>query len=641
MAVVQFGTTAKIQSATTGTTGWLYNNVTLLNTVWPPASNGVNIAEFAQIGGSGDVAAALDLISTTLWPARRSGAIPVMITLCDSTGSTVSSVTSRMTAFKAMGVISFAIYVGPIGNSFKPDLFQALLYGESVTNNPRFFNFADTGALITGLPDIVALACDAAVSGSSCGSCCGYCMCATCTSVGGCDDSNACTTQSTLSAGGVTCCNAPAYSCSSTDLCKTPGCTNNQCTFSDMVCTTTDPCNPAYCEGGVCKTRAFCTTPTDKCKTNTCSVVNGQATCTLSNVNCAETNKCVIGSCSSTLGCIGTAVDCNDNNPCTADTCEPATGCVYTPQDCVCTCDKADTSCIRYTCAKGFCVENSKCIAGELSENGCKANTGTCTEGSGCATRETCTDGGDKCILASCDSGTGVCTKVAKCTRATLGITNDLCKTPACNATTGECYNITTNCGAGDKCTSVACNPANGICVSTDNSTSCTDSDACTTNGICDRTTGCKFDVPQACTCDCDPPSDLCWVRPCTHGAALCSAASEYDNCTAAQFAKFYPNEKCKKYTGECLGNSAFSLSRSITHLPYLVCSHGRLQDCRQVRRWQQLHRRHVRHGDGCLLVRRQVQARRRRREQQVQDHHLRRGQRRRMQHHHHHLHRR
>jgi len=112
----------------------------------------------------------------------------------------------------------------------------------------------------------------------------------------GCDDGNACTT----------------------DSCDTGTCTHTALSCDDGSACTTDSCDPAT---GCNHTTLSCDDGS-ACTTDSCSAATGCAHAALS---CDDGSACTTDSCSAASGCNHTTLSCDDGNACTTASCGPTT----------------------------------------------------------------------------------------------------------------------------------------------------------------------------------------------------------------------------------------------------------------------------------------------------------------------------
>lgn len=196
------------------------------------------------------------------------------------------------------------------------------------------------------------------------------------------------------------------------------------------------------------------------------------------------------------------AQTCDDFDECTsADTCADGQ-CTGTPIS-------------GGTCDDGnVCTDNDTCAAGVCT--GMPVSGGTCDDGNGCTMNDTCVSGtcqgtpienGTACGMSNCGmcmSGTCVpdldrqeqpCTdSIGPCTTNDICLgtlclgtpvvcadsDDDACTRDICLPATGQCQNITVECGP---CS--ACDPETGQCGAADEGVACDDFDVCTSDTTC------------------------------------------------------------------------------------------------------------------------------------------------------------
>ena len=131
-----------------------------------------------------------------------------------------------------------------------------------------------------------------------------------------------------------------------------------------------------------------------------------------------------------------------------------------------------------------------------MCSNPAKPNGTTCNDGDACTQTDTCQAGvctgsndvictaSDQCHNAgTCDPSTGQCSNPNKpngttCNDGSACTTVDVCTAGVCTGSTPP------NCNDNNGCTDDSCDPSSG-CVHTNNTASCDDGSACTTNDTC------------------------------------------------------------------------------------------------------------------------------------------------------------
>jgi hypothetical protein len=178
----------------------------------------------------------------------------------------------------------------------------------------------------------------------------------------GCDDANACTTDSCdAQKGCIHAANSAACSdgslCTVGDQCKSGACTAG----STVSCKDGNPCTDDACSALVGCTVAY----------NTAACDDGNA--------CSASDICGLGACK------GQAISCDDGSVCTLDVCDAFKGCVHAP--------------LPGTCSDGnACTQGDLCAAGK-----CAGTPITCDDGKPCTT-DSC-DGKSGCTAALAPQG--------------------------------------------------------------------------------------------------------------------------------------------------------------------------------------------------------------------------------------------
>ncbi|MBI3834345.1 MAG: hypothetical protein HY287_08460 [Planctomycetes bacterium] len=325
-----------------------------------------------------------------------------------------------------------------------------------------------------------------------------------------CNDGNACTSSDVCSGGS---CSGTTISCDDSNVCTDDSCnpatgcehTNNTASCNDSnACTTNDTCFGGACQGGPplnCNDNNGCTD--DTCDPSTgCHHANNSNPCDDGSF-CTTNDTCSGGSCA------GTTVNCDDSNPCTDDSCNPASGCQYSNNTNSCddghACTNNDTcsggvcsgtpipGCIECTTASQ-CDDSNPCTTDTCPSGVCvyTNNSNSCDDGNACTTNDTCSGGScvggpppncddsNICTDDACDTATGCyhTNNTNSCDDFNACTTNDTCSGGSC---VGGPPLV---CNDNNGCTDDTCNPATG-CVYTDNSASCDDGNACTTNDTC------------------------------------------------------------------------------------------------------------------------------------------------------------
>jgi hypothetical protein len=241
-------------------------------------------------------------------------------------------------------------------------------------------------------------------------------------------------------------------------------------------------CRPS---GGACDSAETCTGTSTSCPANgfvspstSCRGSAGECdpaeTCTGSSAICPLDAKAVSGTpCSS------------DGIVCTADTCNGSSvTCQHSPGNAGTQCRSAADQCDLAEVCDG---SNSTCPADQQAPDGSE-----CNDGSACTTADACAagiclgvsaadcDDDNPCTDDSCDSLTGCVhtNNSASCDDGSACTTNDTCADGACGGGPAP------DCDDENPCTDDSCNPLSG-CVYANNTASCDDGSACTTNDTC------------------------------------------------------------------------------------------------------------------------------------------------------------
>ncbi|MBM4342935.1 MAG: hypothetical protein FJ100_06120 [Deltaproteobacteria bacterium] len=361
-----------------------------------------------------------------------------------------------------------------------------------------------------------------------------------------CNDDNACTDDICIAATGQCAHSANAATCDDGDKCTaSDACAASVCKGAAVVCNDNNPCTNDACDpaSGTCKAAANTANCDDGNKCTSGDSCSGGACKAGTPKNCADSTVCTDDSCDQASGaCVnafndkpcddgskctaddvcasgqckpGALVLCDDKNACTDDLCDPATGaCGFTPNAKACDDKNACTS--GDACQAGACVPGKftcqcatdadcddklpctldKCVLtpnGELACTNTALNSGACDDGNVCTLGDACSAGLCKGTTnKSCDDG-NVCTADAcdpakGCANAPVGgscsdgnpcTLNDLCSNGACQA--GQLR----DCNDQNPCTNDACDKATGNCTKTNNSATCSDGNACTSNDFC------------------------------------------------------------------------------------------------------------------------------------------------------------
>jgi hypothetical protein len=278
-----------------------------------------------------------------------------------------------------------------------------------------------------------------------------------------CDDGNPCTTDAcdlakgcTATANTLPCSDNNA--CTAGDACKGGICTPGQANgCDDKNACTVDSCLSATGQCQNIDTSAQACNDGNPCTDDACGTLYGCGH--LNNTKaCDDGNPCTLGdTCGSgKCGAGGTKLDCDDKQPCTDDSCDPSQGCVHVNNTAGCNDGLACTAGDK--CSGGQCKGTPGCTAdtNPCDDEVCDVVAGacihvangttTCNDGDPCTTKDLCKDG--KCISltpVNCDDQNvctdDACDKFKGCVHAN---------------NTGPCT-IYNSCSTGD-----ACNGAGG-----------------------------------------------------------------------------------------------------------------------------------------------------------------------------------
>ncbi|TNF25185.1 MAG: hypothetical protein EP329_23480 [Deltaproteobacteria bacterium] len=235
--------------------------------------------------------------------------------------------------------------------------------------------------------------------------------CDSCPEDCGCDDANACTTDSCVDPGsGFRCQSAPSPGCCGNGVCEPADDEDCRTCPTDCGCDDGDACTNDRCVAGACQVG-----PATRCDDgNPCTVdaCDAAVGCVFSPVAagtpCDDADVCTLTSACSAQGvCQGTGQSCDDGNPCTDDRCDPQDGCVHVPALAGGGCDDGDPCTSGDVCAAGVCVGTNPCDDGNPCTRDCVSG-GQCqhtnANGVACEDGDPCTDG-DLCQGGSCRAG--------------------------------------------------------------------------------------------------------------------------------------------------------------------------------------------------------------------------------------------
>ncbi len=320
---------------------------------------------------------------------------------------------------------------------------------------------------------------------------------------------------------------------------------NTKACTDDNKCTANDVCTAGACQGdfGKCDDGNSCTT--DLCDPEKgCAFVPNELPCSDGNA-CTADDTCSGGACLS-----GAPLSCDDGNPCTLETCDPLTGCQKAPTDGPCddgnACTESDV-CTGGGCVGDFidCQDDNECTLDDCDPaSGCTTTNvpgGECDDGNSCTSDDACKDGECLGTDAGCDcledvdclqfedgnlcNGTLFCDKTGPVNKCVVDLgTVVMCPLPG---------------GVSASCATAGCDGATGQCtlsmqppgVQCDDSSACTQGDACTVTGACSGAAK-DCDDGDPCTTDACAPETGCTNvptsgPPCDDG----DACTEGDKC--------------------------------------------------------------------------------------------------------------
>ena len=207
-----------------------------------------------------------------------------------------------------------------------------------------------------------------------------------------CSDNNACT-DDTCNPGDGTCLHA-----STLGLCDD----KNACTTGDT------------CAGGQCAGTAVGCDDKNPCTDDACDSANGKCVFTANTVLCDDKNPCTLNDRCKEGSCQGTQNLCDDGNPCTVDSCDVTGGCTNLLLGGCLSCQ--DDS----QCDDGNVCTQDACGGGQCQWT--PLGSGTCDDGNRCTTSDTCSGGkcvggvtlfcqnDNPCLTAACDPSIGCVT---------------------------------------------------------------------------------------------------------------------------------------------------------------------------------------------------------------------------------------
>jgi formylglycine-generating enzyme required for sulfatase activity len=384
-------------------------------------------------------------------------------------------------------------------------------------------------------PDCGPRECGSDGCGGSCGACDGASLCR----------SGVCVLQSCVPAcSDSTCgddgCGGSCGACAPEETCNSGSCAPCVPTCGEKAC------GPDGC-GGVCGICAACEGPAPE-------LCRADGSCR--EVCCPDCSSKACGP----DGCGGSCGSCEDGNPCTKNLCDTGGACTFPSDSDGMACSDDDACTDGDVCADGTCRAGGPldCDDGNVcTDDACDPATG-CTHAhntAGCSDDDACTvgdvcgegackageppdcDDGNVCTDDACDPATG-CThanNTSDCSDEDACTHGDICDGGACKA--GE----PPDCDDANVCTDDACDPAIG-CTHANNTDDCSDDDACTHGDVCDGGT-CKSGDPLNCLyghecteageCVCEPDCEgrVCGDDGC---GGICGSCGETELCSEA-----------------------------------------------------------------------------------------------------------
>jgi Cys-rich repeat protein len=409
--------------------------------------------------------------------------------------------------------------------------------------------------------------------------------CDACTVHADCNDGNPCTTDS----------------CHPLGVCIYA---NNKLPCNDgIACTQNDICSGGICagtstpDGGACDDGSVCTAG-ETCTGGVC----GGGTPTNEGATCNDGNLCTLNDTCAAGVCAGTPMDCSAlNDQCNVGQCNPTTGAcepVAINEGGPCSDGQACTE--NDTCVNGVCETtpiDCSMLNGPCGTGVCNASTGLCEvvpmnegqpcdDGSVCTANDSCVNGfctgpgvdcsglDGPCVRGACHPIAGVCEALpanegGACNDSDLCTTGDVCTGGACGGTPVDCSGLAT------VCRSAACNPSTGSC----ETTSINKGAACDDGNLCTQTDVCTGGVCAGMPADCSALNSGCLVGVCNTGTGACEQvpAGEGGACDDGNLCT--QNDIC--ISGSCAG-TAVNCSSLNTACTLGVCN-GSTGQCQAI----------------------------------------------------------
>lgn len=376
-----------------------------------------------------------------------------------------------------------------------------------------------------------------------------------------CDDGDKCTQTDTCQGG--TCVGENPVACTALDQChvagvcsvatgqcSTPNATNGSACDDGNACTKVDTCHSGTCVGAgmvncmaldQCHVPGTCDTQSGQCSNP--AAANGAA-CDDNNA-CTQTDKCQNGMCAG-----GTVVMCSAQDQChVVGACDPMTG-----------------QCSNPIAGNGVaCNDNNACTQFDSCQNGTCVGTNPVV----CSAQDPCH------VAGSCNSATGQCSSPIAVNGTMCNDNNACTQTDTCQ--NGTCVGgspIVCNAPPNAQCYNQAGACNGGQCSYTPKSygTSCSDSNVCTLNDICDGSGNCggTMLVCNSPPSQCHNSSGQCSGGSCSYNyKANGSPCNDNNPCTLSDICNGNgtctgtpmscttpPNYQCYNQAGACSGGA-------------------------------------------------------------------------------------
>ena len=333
-----------------------------------------------------------------------------------------------------------------------------------------------------------------------------------------CNDTSLCTSQDACTNG--ICKGTTTVTCTASDQCHDPGvCNDNTGQCSNPVKPTGSTCNDSMpCTyGDACNAAGACAGTAVVCASDELTIreCDGTATCKITprpGAECDDGNPCTTGDVRRGDGtCAGTPYTCDVTACLSAAVCDGKGGCVPTAKPDGTACDADQSKCTPHDrCQGGVCVRDPipvACVKRDCFTVACNATTGNCdyqpTSGdacgvTGCFSTGTCSNGvcsgvprncssfDGACTVGICDARTGGCAAEHKsngssCDPGGMCVTGAVCAFGICELAPATCPPPT------GPCKVPACQPSSGACYEMNllPGTTCNPKTSCMTAGLC------------------------------------------------------------------------------------------------------------------------------------------------------------